>query len=92
MCTNSKATPINDNDYSCHNNSCRTCLTKRMESISRHITLLVINSLGGGDTHTQTHTHTHTHKRPQRKAASACAWFKNYFDYMDSALLNDKVN
>ena len=67
-----------------------------MESISWHITPLVINSLGGGDTHThthtQTHTHTHTHKHPQRKAASACAWFKNYFDYMHSVLLNDKVN
>ena len=32
-----------------------------MESISRHITSLVINSLGGGDAHTRTHTHTHMH-------------------------------
>ena len=32
-----------------------------MGSISHHITPLVIDSLGGGQTHTQTHTHTHTH-------------------------------
>ena len=32
-----------------------------MESISCHITPLVINSLGGGHTHTHTHTHAHTH-------------------------------
>ena len=31
-----------------------------MESISHHITLLVINSLGGGHTHTHTNTDTHT--------------------------------
>ena len=30
-----------------------------MESISRHITPLVINSLGGGHTHTHTQTQTH---------------------------------
>ena len=28
-----------------------------MGSISHHITPLVVNSLGGGDTHTHTHTH-----------------------------------
>ena len=55
--TNSKATPINDNDYSCHNyNSCRTYLTNNMGSISCHITPLVINSLGSG--HTQAHIQT----------------------------------
>ena len=32
-----------------------------MGSISRHITPLVINSLGGRHTHANTHTHTHTH-------------------------------
>ena len=32
-----------------------------MAFISRHITPLVINSLGGGHTHANTHTHTHTH-------------------------------
>ena len=47
---NAKATPINDNGYSCH----RTCLTNRMRSISHHIMPLIINSLGCG--------HTHTHK------------------------------
>ena len=55
---NAKATPINDNGYSCHNNnSCRTCLTNRMGSISHHIMPLGINSLR----HRHTHTHTHTH-------------------------------
>ena len=45
----------------------RTYLTNRMGSISHHIMPLVINSLGGGHTHTQTHTracackHTCTH-------------------------------
>ena len=59
--TNSKVMPINNNDYSCHiRNSCRTCLTNRMESILRHITSLVINSLRV-DKHTHTHTHTNTH-------------------------------
>ena len=52
---NAKATPFNDNDYNCHNNNYRTCLTNCMEFISRHITPLVIDSLGGG------HTHKHTH-------------------------------
>ena len=32
-----------------------------MGSISRHITPLVINSLGGGHTRKHTHTHIHTH-------------------------------
>ena len=32
-----------------------------MGSISRYITPLVINSLGGGHTHTHTHTRVHTH-------------------------------
>ena len=45
--------------------SCRTCLTNRMESISRHIIPTVINSLEGGytnkQTQTQTQTQTHTH-------------------------------
>ena len=32
-----------------------------MGSISRHITPLVINSLGGGHTHTHANTQIHTH-------------------------------
>ena len=32
-----------------------------MESMSHHITLLIINSLGGRHAHKHTHTHTHTH-------------------------------
>ena len=77
--TNSKVTLINDNDYSC----CRTCLTNRMGSISRHITLLVINNLGGGHTHTHIHTHTHKHtyRHPRNQVSAglwpARAWFKN---------------
>ena len=39
-------------------NSCRTCLTNRMESISCHIMPLVTKSLGGGHTHTLANTHT----------------------------------
>ena len=31
-----------------------------MGSISHHIMPLIINSLGGGHTHTQTHKHTYT--------------------------------
>ena len=56
------ATKFPCNDY-------RTCLTNRMGSISRHIMPLVINSLGGGHTHTHTHTHTHkhTHKHTYRR-------------------------
>ena len=54
-----------------------------MGSISRHITPLVINSLGGGHTHTQTHTHTdvrtETISRNQARAGlrPARAWFNN---------------
>ena len=55
--TNAKATPINDNDYSCH----ITAVELHMMSISCCITPLVINSIGA-DTHTHTHTHTHKHK------------------------------
>ena len=43
----------------------RTYLTNHMESISHHITPLVINSLGGG--HTRKHTHTHTDIRGQKQ-------------------------
>ena len=58
---NSKATPINNTNYSCHNyKSCRTYLTNYIGSISFHIMLLVINSLRGGHTYMQTHTHAHT--------------------------------
>ena len=43
--------------------SCITCLTNRMGSILHHIMPLVINSLGGGHTHTHTHKHTNTHTK-----------------------------
>ena len=39
----------------------RTYSTNRMGSISHHITPLVIDSLGGGHTHTNKHTQTNTH-------------------------------
>ena len=55
-----------------------------MESISCHITPLVINSLGGRHTQTQTHTQTHTHKHTHTDVRTetilrnqARAWFKN---------------
>ena len=68
---NVKATPINDNNYNCHNkyNSYRTCLTNHMGSISRHITPLVTNSLGDGYTQTHTHTHTRTHTHTYWRSA-----------------------
>ena len=37
----------------------KTCLTNHTQSISHHITPLVINGLGGG--HTDTHTHAYRH-------------------------------
>ena len=56
-----------------------------MGSTSRHITPLVINSLGGGHTHINTHMHTHIniqkfadrsdYKKPGVQPAHA--WFKN---------------
>ena len=56
MRINAKATSINDNgSVQLPYNSCRTCLTNCMRSISHHITLLVSNNLG--------HGHTHAHKR-----------------------------
>ena len=73
-------------------------LTNRMGSISHHITPLVINSLGGGDTHTHTHTHTHTqaYRRSQTEVIlrnQACtglrparAWFKNADKHSDNAV------
>ena len=68
--TNATATRINDNDYSCPiANSCKTCLTNHMGSISYHITPLVINSLGGRHTHTHTHTRTHTHTHNKKPGA-----------------------
>ena len=46
--------PTNKTDYSCH--------IKAVELVQPiiwvHIMPLVINSLGGGDTHANTHTHT----------------------------------
>ena len=38
----------------------KICLTNYTVSISHHITLLVINALGGEHTDRQTHTHTDT--------------------------------
>ena len=46
-----------------------------MGSISHHITPLVINSLGGGHTHTHKHTHANTHTfadRSNSKKPGAC--------------------
>ena len=83
MRINAKAMPINDN-YSCHNyNSCRTCLTNRMESVSRH--WLLIASWADTHTHTQTHTHANTHTHVQTIHTGSilrnqvCAWFNNSY-------------
>ena len=51
---------------------------------------LVINSFGGGDTHTNTHTHTHTYRCPPKSLLRnqtctgqwpVCAWFKQMCDH-----------
>jgi len=61
-----KATPTNYTiryDFNCHINereTPKTCLTNHKGSISHHIMPLVINSLGGGHTHTCTHARTNT--------------------------------
>ena len=58
--------PINDTDYNCN----ITAITNHIGFISCHIKPLVIDSLGGRDTHTNTHihtqTHTHTYIHPHR--------------------------
>ena len=50
-----------------------------MESISCHIALLVVNSLGGRHIHTQTHTHTDIHTETilsnQAHHKPASTWF-----------------
>ena len=70
---NSKATPTNDTDCSCHK-SCRTYLANHMGLISCHIMPLVIYSLRAYahaqkhmHTHTYTHTHIHTHKHAYQR-------------------------
>jgi len=61
-----KATPTNYtihydfNRYINERETPKTCLSNHKGSISNHIMPLVINSLGGGHTHTHTHTHAHT--------------------------------
>ena len=53
-----------------------------MESISRHITPLVINNLRGKHTHTCTHRHSQTKAIVGNQASTglgpAHAWFKNF--------------
>ena len=51
---NAKATPINNNDYSCH----ITAVELVNQSYEVDIMPLVINNLGRGHTHTRTHTRT----------------------------------
>ena len=64
------------------------CITivKHIENIAHHyITPLVINSLGGGHTHTHKQTHTHIlmfctgSTLRNQVLRPACAWFKNAF-------------
>ena len=52
--------------------SCRTDLTNHTQPISHHIKPLVINALGGGQTHTNTRTKIIT--RNQACAAFGCAF------------------
>ena len=58
-------------NYNCHINEVKrsgSCLTNHKGSISHHITLLVINSLGGG--HTDTYTDTQAYQLRGQKATS----------------------
>ena len=53
-----------------------------MGSILHHITPLVINSLGGGDTHTHARIQTFGDRSNSKKPGAhrpAHAWFKNFF-------------
>ena len=63
-CMNAYVTLTKDTDYSCH---IKAYLTNHMESISRHITSLVINGLGGGQTHTHAHAQTFTDRSNSEK-------------------------
>ena len=87
MYINAKAIPINNTDYNCHKtlfNSCRTCITNHLGSISPHIMPPVINSIGGRHTHANTHIYIHTDVRTEtilRNQVHAglqpvCVWFK----------------
>ena len=60
-----------------------TYLTNRMGSISHHITPLVINSLGGGDTHTRILSRTEEILRNQTHASSrpVRAWFNKIHQF-----------
>ena len=58
MNINGKVTPINDNGNSCHITAVELVC---MGSISCKIMPPVINSLGGGHTHSNTHAHTNRH-------------------------------
>ena len=57
--------PINDTNYNCQINSCRTCSTNHM---GPYHTTSYQQPWGQGhtDTHTETHTDMHTHKCPYR--------------------------
>ena len=86
-CTNSKDTPLSNNDYSYHITAIELVLTNHIGSISRHITSLVINSLRNG------YTHKHTYRRLQRNNFKKpgmhrqCVRFKNQTQYL-SVLTN----
>ena len=80
-------------------NSCRICLTNHIGSISRHITPLVINSLGA-DTQTHRHTHTYTDIQTEKNLRNqvhtslwpVSVWFKNIIDYSNLILINYYYN
>jgi len=72
-------------NFNCHINkreTPKTCVTNHKGYISHHIAPLVVNSLGGGDTHTCIQTlWTKAISRNQSRAGLqlARAWFKNLF-------------
>ena len=74
-CLDVYATPTNDTCYSCH----RTYLINHMGFVLHHIMPLVINSLGGGDTHK--HTYRCPHRNNSKKPGAGRlvhAWFKKH--------------
>jgi len=77
-----KATPTNYrirhnlNYYINERETPKTCLTNHKNSISHHITLLVINILVGRHTNIYTHTHTYSHCRQKQFQETSCALAK----------------
>ena len=88
-CCLNKATPIHFIDGKCHikqlkvGKSSKTCLTNHTQSVSHHITSLVINSLGVE--HMDTHTKART-KKPGAHQPQVCVCL--VLKYLQNAILD----